>query len=378
MFPYVLDKYRNVAMPEIQREKFNDTIDLSLGDPDFNTDLQVIEKTFEDVKNGATHYTAPSGMKELKEVIKDYMYEEYSQSLDLNEIFVTSNGTHSMYLALKACIEKDDEVILFEPFFLSYKLQVEACEGKVKYVTLKLEEGFQINEEELIKAITPKTKALIFNNPCNPTGVCFNEESYQIICRVAKKYNLLVLADDIYTIYCFGDKFRPISTYEGMKDHVISIRSFSKNYAMTGWRLGAIIAPKEVIDAVNFINFSVAYSPSTISQRAGIHAIKERKRYQDDFINIFKERMELTYNIAKDIPYMKVVEPKGAFYMFINIEDTGMTGDEFVDYIYEKCHIVAISGKNFGPSFTKYIRICFTVSKEDLIEAFSRLSKLKF
>lgn len=239
-------KNRNTAMgaSDVLAKQFNDVINLSLGDPDLITDDIIIDNAFKDAKLGHTKYTDFSGDPELKEAIKQLYQEDYNQKLELDEIFVCASGCLGMYLALEAILDDGDEVIIHAPFFTPYPQQIELARGIPVVLDTYEEEEYQINSERLEGLITERTKAIIINTPNNPSGNCFTLDTLQNIARIAKEHDLVVIADDIYGVFSFTEEFVPIMSLEGMRERTITINSFSKNYIMTGWRVGNIIAPK--------------------------------------------------------------------------------------------------------------------------------------
>lgn len=354
-------------------KKYKDIINLSIGDPDLNTDIRIVERAFEDAKNGHTHYTFPLGYEDLRLEICKYYKEEYSYDVDLEECFVTTSACHGMWLALEAILDDGDEVIIPEPYFSQYPDQVKLAGGKSVFLETVEEEGFQVNINRLEEKITNRTKAIIINTPGNPTGTCFSKETLENIANIANKYDLLVIADDIYTAFSYSEPFIPITTLEGMKERTISIRSFSKDYCMTGWRIGYIIAPKNLVNVMKYINESNVYTAPAISQRAAFHALRLRKGVQPTIIKEFKERAFYAYKRINEIPYLSVLEPRGSLYLFVNIKKTGLSSEEFCEKLLEKHHILVLPGTAFGQSGEGYVRLALTVGIDKLKEAFDRM-----
>lgn len=354
-------------------KKYDDIINLSLGDPDLNTDIRIIENAFNDASNGHTHYTNPLGDEELRMEISKYYKEEFNYDVGLNECLVTTSGCHAMWLILESILDDGDEVIIPEPYFTPYPDQVKLARGKAVLLETFEEEMFQVNVERLEKCITNRTKAIIINTPSNPTGTCFSKETLEDIAKVAIKHDLIVIADDIYTAFSYAEPFIPITTLDGMKERTISIRSFSKDYCMTGWRIGYVIAPKEIIQIMKDVNENNVFTAPSISQRAALHALRKRKEIQPAIIEEFKNRAYYAYERIREIPYLSVLEPRGSLYLFVNIKKTGLASREFCDKLLNDHHILAIPGDAFGKSGEGYIRIALTVGVNKLKEAFDRL-----
>lgn len=274
-------KIRDNAFSTNEQINYDDIIDFSIGDIDFTTDMEIINSAFEDAKKGYTSYTESSGLVELRDEICKYQKEEYGLDITNDEVFVSTSACHAMYLAMSCIIDEGDEVIIPTPHFSIYDFCIESKGGKVVYLPTYEEEDFGIDVQRLEDLINPKTKALIINTPNNPTGTCLSKENLEDIAKIVQKYDILVVADDIYTLLSFQNPFIPIASVKNMKDRVITIRSFSKDFAMTGWRIGYIIASKEYIRVVKAINDNIIYSAPSISQRAALHALRSRKKIQE-------------------------------------------------------------------------------------------------
>lgn len=355
-------------------KRYDDIINLSIGDPDLTTNEIIINGAFQDAKDGHTHYTDTLGDLELRKEICKYYNDFYNYKISLNECMVTTSGCHAMWLILEAILDDGDEVIIPEPYFTPYLQQVELARGKAVFLETLEEEEFQINIERLEKCITNRTKALIINTPNNPTGTCFSRETLENIAYIAKKHDLIVIADDIYTAFSYSEPFIPITTLDGMKERTISIRSFSKDYCMTGWRIGYIIAEEFFINIIKDINENNVFTAPSISQRGALHALRNREEVQEEIIAEFKERSYYAYERIRGIQYLSVLPPRGSMYMFVNIKRTGLSSKEFCDKLLKKYHILAIPGDAFGKSGEGYVRIALTVGVSKLKEAFDRLN----
>lgn len=382
MKDFIADKFkiRNYSMGD-KLKKSSSTfspINLGIGDLDINTNSIVIEKAMEDALNGHTHYTNPFGDLELREELVKYHRDNFKNyDFSTSDIFITTGACHALYLAFKSILNEGDEVILLAPFFPIYVDQIKLSNGVPKIVKTKIENGFQIEKEELEKNISPKTKAIVLNTPSNPTGVCYNQESLNIIKEIAEKYDLLVISDDVYDFYSYKNTFTPIFTLEGMDKRTLSICSFSKDFAMTGWRIGyAISKVPNLIETMEYINEGIVYSAPSISQRAALHALKNFKNIKNNNVPLFKERIDYAYERIKKIPYLQAFKPQGGIYIFINIEKTGLSSKEFAEMVFEKLNITLLDGTSFGVD--GFVRIACTLDISLLKEAFDRLENLQF
>ena len=267
---YWKDQSTAMGQSDELAKSFDDVIDLSLGDPDLTTDTAIIEAAFEDAKAGHTKYTDFRGDPELREAICDFYREEYDMDVADEEVFVIASGCLAMYQVLEAILDDGDEVILQAPYFTPYPQQVELARGIPVELPTYEDEDFQINVERLESLITERTKALVINSPSNPTGNCLTVETMEKIAAIAEKYDLLVIADDIYTAFSYQNPFVPFATIPGMKERTVIINSFSKNFTMTGWRIGNIIAPDYIIKVIQQINENTVFTAPSISQRGAL------------------------------------------------------------------------------------------------------------
>ena len=240
------------------------------------------------------------------------------------------------------------------------------------------DENYAIDEARLRAAITPRTKAIIFNNPANPTGMSYDRDTLSMLARIAQEYDLLIAADEIYTTYLYEGDFCPIRTLPGMAERTITLNSFSKNYLMTGWRVGVIIAEPELLAVMNRINGALVYTAPSISQRAAIQALSMRRSIREKYISEYRDRIFYAADRIERIPYLSLVRPKGTFYLFPGIEKTGLDEKQFCKALLERAHILATPGTPFGVSGAGHFRIACTVGIEHLKTAFDRMEKLSF
>jgi aspartate/methionine/tyrosine aminotransferase len=318
----------------LAKEKEN-IIDLSIGDPDLITDPAIIEAAYADVKKGATNYTAPDGSKEFLMTVVDFYQKKYGLHVQLNQVRATVGALHAMYLVMQVLLDPGDEVIIHEPYFSPYREQVVLSGGKPVFVPTYEENGFQLDVEDLKAAITDRTKAIIINSPNNPTGAVFSENTLKQIAEVA--------------------------------------------FAMTGWRLGYMIAPAYINQIAGMINESITYSAPTASQRGAIYALKHYEELVPPTVEVFKERLAYIEKRVAEIPYLSLPSVAGSMYAFINISKSGLDSVTFVEQVLEKSGVLFVPGKAFGETVgDNYIRLAATQSLEVLAEAFDRLEKLNF
>ncbi|WP_291290795.1 pyridoxal phosphate-dependent aminotransferase [Enterococcus sp.] len=350
-------------------------IDLSIGDPDLITDHSIIEAAFADVKNGHTKYTAADGSADFIQAVVDFYQTHYGLTFAPDQVRASVGALHGMYLALCAILDPEDEVIIHEPYFSPYKQQVEMAGGKPVFIPTYEKDGFQIDVAVLKAAITDKTKAILINSPNNPTGAVFSPATFKAIAEVAKEHDLLILSDEVYEAFCFMDEFVPMATFA--PERTITFSSFSKAFAMTGWRIGYMIAPSAVNQVAKLINESIAYSAPTPSQRAGIYALTHYDALVPKVVETFKERLTYVHQRVAAIPFLSLSPVKGSMYAFINIEKTGLDSVTFVEKLLKDTSVLMVPGKAFGETTgDNYVRLAATQSMSLLKEAFDRIEKL--
>ena len=375
---YWKDQSTAMGKSDEMAKSFNDVINLSLGDPDLITDRLIIDKSYEDARAGHTKYTDFRGDPELRAEICKYYKEEYDMDVKDEEVFVCASACLGMYLALEAIVDDGDEVILQAPFFTPYPQQVELARGIPVELPTYEEEDFQINIERLESLITERTKALVINSPSNPTGNCLTVETMEKIAEIAERHDLIVIADDIYTAFSYQNPFVPFGSLPGMKERTIILNSFSKNFTMTGWRVGNIIAPDYIIKVIQQINENVVFTAPSISQRAAIHALRHRAEVQPPMVEEYRKRMFYAAERINQIPKLSVIDPpKGSFYLFMNIKETGLSSVEAADRILEEAHVLMLPGDAFGTCGEGYVRIACTVNVDTLKEAFDRIAAME-
>lgn len=355
---------------------YPDIINLSIGDPDLKAPQEILQRAFEDISNGHTKYSDPWGYPELRDAIVQFYKEDYNIKILRENVLIMPAGCPAMFLVLQAVLDKDDEVLVFDPYFAAYDQQVRIPGGVPVFVPCYEEENWQPNMQRAEKLITHKTKAMIINTPNNPTGVCYSDETLQEIARFAKKHDLLVLADDIYTSFCYGHAFTPITSLPDMAQRTVIINSFSKNFMITGLRIGNIVAPKEIAKAVKRINDNVVYCAPVFGQRAAIYALEKRHTYEKMIVPEFEKRMQYAAQRIRAIKGFTLSPASGGIYLFPGIKQTGMTSMQAAQMLLEQAHVLTLPGSAFGEAGEGYLRIACTVGLEQLEQAFDRIERI--
>lgn len=359
-----------------QAAKYQDVINLSIGDPDIPTPRVIIDQAFADAAQGHTKYTDPRGYRELRDEVRRFYQEEYQLTLEDPQVMITTAGLVGMYLALEAVLDPGDEVIIPDPCFSPYPAQVRLARGTPVFLPTHSSEGFQINLDRLRDLVTPRTKAILINTPNNPTGSCLTRQTMEDLAAFCVERDLLVLADDIYTFYTYEREFVPIMSLPGMMERTITVNSFSKNFIMTGFRVGNLVAPPEVVRVIQDINENLVYSAPSISQRAALHALRHRREFEKEIIDVFYRRIATSHRLINGMNRMSCPAPQGSFYLFPDVSATGLSSEEVSARILEEAHVLTLPGSAFGSCGEGHLRIACTVGEDRLEEAFGRIARM--
>ena len=351
-----------------------DCISLGVGEPDFDTPWHITEEGIYSLEQGRTFYTSNQGLIELRKEISKWNKRKYNLNYSPDEVLVTVGGSEGIDVSLRGCINPGDEVIILEPSYVCYEPDVILAGGIVKKIYLKNENEFRLTPEELESAITDKTKIIIMNYPNNPTGAIMDKDDLEKIAKVIIKHDLLVISDEIYSELTYVGKHVSIAALEGMRERTIVINGFSKSYSMTGWRLGYVLAPKNIMDQIKKIHQFIVMSAPTISQYAAIEALKHG---DEDIENMKKEYDRRRKYLLSEFNRLGLpcFEPRGAFYCFPYIGKYGMTSEEFATDLLEKEHVVVVPGTAFGDSGEGFVRISYAYSLDALKEAIKRIER---
>ncbi|MBR1816117.1 MAG: aminotransferase class I/II-fold pyridoxal phosphate-dependent enzyme [Lachnospiraceae bacterium] len=353
-----------------------EAISLGVGEPDFDTPWHIREEGIYSLEKGRTFYTSNSGLLELREEICKWYKRKYNVDYDYrNEALLTVGGSEGIDVALRAMLDPGDEVIIPQPCYVSYVPCVELAGGVPVTIELKNENEFRLTPEELLSAITDKTKILILAFPSNPTGAIMTKEDLAPIADICKEKDIFVISDEIYSELTYGGETHcTIGAFPDMKERTIIINGFSKAYAMTGWRLGYALAPKVIAEQMTKVHqFAIMCAPTT-SQYAAISAIKEG----DKDIEMMKESYDKRRHfLLKQFEEMGLpcFEPKGAFYMFPCIKEFGITSDEFATRLLQEEELAVVPGTAFGDCGEGFLRISYAYSIDELREAMGRIKR---
>ena len=347
----------------------------SIGRPDFDTPEHIKEATRKALAEGKVHYASSAGIIELREAICYRMKEDYALQFDPDEVIITGGASQANYIATQTILNPGDEVIVPEPMYVYYSGWSYLGGAKCVSFPIREEDNFIPNAVELEKYITSKTKAIILTSPHNPTGVVYGRNCLLELAKLAKKYDFYVISDDIYNKMLYDNvEYFNIASIDGMKERTIVIGSFSKTYAMDGWRVGYLIAPKGIISGAMKIHQHTLTCVNTFVQYGAVAALMDSQESVGKMVNEFDRRrlLILSYLDKMSIPY---VRPRGAFYVFPNIKQFGFISEKFCDFLLDEARVAVVPGNAFGQGGEGYIRIADTVPYEVIEEGMERFKK---
>jgi aspartate/methionine/tyrosine aminotransferase len=356
--------------------KGQNIVHLEIGEPDFDTPPNVIQAAKDALDKGWTHYGPSAGIPEARQAVADYVNKTRGYSMwDADHVVITPGAKPIMFYGMMALINEGDEVIYPNPGFPIYESVINFLGAKPVPLPLKEEKEFRFDVADLEARITPKTKMLIINTPQNPTGGILTREDLQQIAELAVKHEFIVLSDEIYSQVVYGDfKHTSITEFPGMQERTIILDGFSKTFAMTGWRLGYGLFPKDVAKVVAKLQTNCTSCTSSFSQIAGIEALSDRTLpYVNEFLAEFQRRRDAIVDGLNSIPGVRCHRPHAAFYVFPNITETGMTSQEAADYLLYECGVACLSGTAFGAHGEGFIRFSYANSIDQINEALNRI-----
>ncbi|MDR2523377.1 MAG: pyridoxal phosphate-dependent aminotransferase [Synergistaceae bacterium] len=354
-------------------EKMDEVLNLGIGEPDFDTEHDIIDVAARAAKDGFTHYPPLQGFLDVREAVCAYWERHHGLNCSPEEVLMTVGGIQTPNLAMQALLNPGDEVILVEPCFTPYFTQVRDSGGAAVSVGTTEENGFAPTIGDLERVITPRTKILLLNSPCNPTGRVIPRGQLEEIAALAAKHDLFVLSDEIYEALVYKGKHTAFPTLPGMRERTLIMGGMSKSHCMTGWRVGYAIGPAELIRVMTMIATSRTYGLNTLAQKATSYALTNHDEKLIERKNIFAERMDYVSGRLNKMKNVTCAFAEGAFYLFPNVKGTGLTSEAFVWKLLEESHVAAIPGSAFGPSGEGYLRIACTQSMEILIQAMDRM-----
>jgi aminotransferase len=378
--PYLAQKVVNLKPSGIRKffdivATMKDVISLGIGEPDFTTPKPILEAGIESLRSGETHYTSNHGILELRRALSNHLERLYSIHYEpANELVITVGGSEALYLAATALLEPGQEVIIPTPCFVSYQAEVILAGGVPVEIPCRMEDNFDLDIQAIRNAITPRTKAILINFPTNPTGAVSSRENLLKLAQLAEEHDLVIISDEIYDRLVYGVEHVCFPTLEGMKKRTILIGGFSKDYAMTGWRIGYAAAPVELISGlVRIHQYSVMSAPTT-SQRAALAALLQGEPFVEQMRQEYDQRRRIIVNGLNSIG-LPTIEPHGAFYAFPKISGSGLSDEAFAERLLKEQRVAVVPGSSFGKGGEGFVRCSYATSQNQIEDALDRIQQ---
>ena len=352
-----------------------EVISLGIGEPDFDSPKPIIEAGIQSLQNSQTHYTSNRGIMPLREALSRHIETLYGVSYDPHdEILMTVGGSEALTLACTALLDPGKEVLLPTPCFVSYQGVISLAGGKSLEIPCRMENQFMANPEELKKAITPRTKAILINFPNNPTGAVASKENLTAIGEIAEKHDLVVISDEIYDRLVYGPDHICFASLPGMRERTILIGGFSKDYAMTGWRIGFACAPREILEGLARVHQYIIMTAPSVSQYGALQGLTCCEDYVSHMRLEYDRRRRL---IADGLNYigLPTFEPLGAFYAFPKVDVTGLDDETFAERLLQEKHVAVVPGSAFGPGGEGFVRCSYATAFDQIEEALDRIDQ---
>lgn len=376
-----LSEISESIQPSLTRKLFNmareydDVIDFTLGDPDIQTHQAIKDAGCRAIQEGKTRYSQNAGLMELRETISRYY--KRTEGLDYNPsngIIVTVGAMEGLFLSLMSILNPGDEVIIPAPYYVNYVQMVQMCNANPIIIDNPNVGDLSFDVGDVEKAITNKTKALIINTPANPSGKLISQDKIQALAELAKKYDLVVISDEVYKCLIYDNvQFSTIAKIDGMRERTILVNSLSKEFCMTGWRIGYVLAPQEVVASMTKLQENVAACAPLPSQYAAIEALSGNGNYSSNMQSVFLVRRNLLVEGIKSIPLLDCNMPEATFYLMVNISGTGMKSEQFAVELLKTVHVAVVPGISYGRTCDDYVRMAFTVGEEKIKEGLKRI-----
>jgi len=378
---FLAAKVRDMAPSGIRRffdmlAEMTDVISLTIGEPDFTTPEPITRAAIDSLEAGETHYTANGGMIELRELIAANLAHRYGVSYDPRaELVITVGASEGVDASLRALLDPGDEVIYHEPCFVSYAPCIELAGGTPVAVSTTDATDFRVTADAIEAAITPRSKAIFLGYPNNPTGAVLSRDELEAIAEVARRHDLLVISDEIYDRLVYGDhRHVAVSSLPGMRERTVLIGGFSKAYAMTGWRIGFVAAPAELMTGIAKVHqYGIMCAP-TSAQFAAIEALQHGEPFVVEMLAEYDRRRVLMTRRFNEMG-LACFEPQGAFYCFPKITSSGLDDEQFAEELLREEKVGVVPGRAFGPSGIGHVRVCYATAYEQIVEAMDRIER---
>jgi aminotransferase len=352
-----------------------DVISLGIGEPDFTTPEPILEAGIRSLRAGETHYTSNSGKTELRRALAEHLTRTYGVTYDpINELVITVGVSEALYMAMTALLDPGDEVIIPTPCFVAYQAEVLLAGGVPVELPSRLENDFQPDPREIEAAITPRTKVILVGYPNNPTGAVASREVLLEVARIAEEHDLIVISDEIYDRLVYGAGHVCFPALPGAQKRTLLLGGFSKDYAMTGWRIGYVAGPPELIRGLLRVHQYTLMSAPTTAQDAALVALESGEPYVQSMLAEYDRRRRLIVGGLNKLG-LTTFEPCGAFYAFPRVSLTGMNDEVFAQKLLEEEHVAVVPGSSFGPGGEGFVRCCYATAYEKIEEALFRMER---
>ena len=353
-----------------------DIVSLGVGEPDFDTPWHISRAAVTCLENGGTHYTSNLGTPALRQAIVRYLNRRFAAGFDWQkEVLVTVGVSEAIDLAIRAICSPGDEVLYHEPCFVSYAPTIRLAHAVPVCVETRVEDEFRLTVEAMERKVTPRTKAILLNFPCNPTGATLSREEMEVILRFAAKHDLIVLADEVYSELNYDSRLTSFASFPEHHGRVILLNGFSKSWAMTGYRLGYACGPADIIDAMMKIHQYGIMSAPTLSQAAGVEAMDRGDKDVDRMRREYRKRRDFLVPALNDLG-LKTLMPKGAFYIFSDIRSTGLSDEAFALKLLKEFGVAVVPGSAFGACGAGFVRMSYATSLDKIKLAAERIGKM--
>ena len=356
------------------RGRGDDVIVLSVGDPDFATPNPIIEKALQAIRDGDTHYTQICGHDELRQCIAEKHRGSSGQPVTGANVIVTSGAQNALFATSLCLLDAGDEAIVLQPMYVTYEATVQAPGAKLIPVVLDAGTEFRLDPDRLQAAITARTRAIFYASPSNPTGIALNHEEVQMIAELARKHDLWVVADEVYSDFVFNGDFHHVAAEPSMAERCVTIGSLSKSYAMSGWRLGWAIAPTEMIANLEKLALCMLYGLPGFIMQAGLHALRHCSAERDRMRDAYRARLDYLFTEFSAMPGLRPHRPDAGMFMLVDVRGTGLEVSEFCQRLYDTTGVSVLDATAFGASAAGHVRVSCTVSDDELREACLRIA----
>jgi aspartate/methionine/tyrosine aminotransferase len=351
-----------------------DVIILSVGDPDFDTPAAITDATIAALKAGDTHYSDLLGLEELRAAIAKRFQARTGQTTTLDNVAVMAGAQCGLFSSALCLLAPGDEVIVPEPMYVTYEASLQAPGAKIVPVPQKADNDFHLDGEDVARAITPRTRAIYFATPCNPTGAMVTRPTLECIAQLAIKHDLWVVSDEVYGTLTFGKEHVSIGGLPGMAERTVTVNSLSKSHAMTGWRMGWIIGPKALIDHVHNLSMAMLYGLPTFMQRGAIVAVEQELAETEIMRATYRRRRDAAVGRLNQVPSLRCHSPDAGMFMMLDVRGTGLSSGEFSDKLYDATGVAVLDATAFGKSAVGHVRVSFVADDKSLEEACRRIS----